>query len=589
VEPKRRENQVVFTNKARCKDCYRCIRVCPVDAIGVRDGQAYVDEDRCISCGTCIRECPQKAKSFRRDLDSVRELVASGRSVAVSLAPSFAAIFKTWEIKRVPSALRRLGFSHVSETAVGAYPVAQETAKYAARRGDSFSIATACPAVVNYIERYRPDLVGSLVPVCSPMVAHARMLKASLGEDTHVVFVGPCVAKKQEAGEKSGGAVDFALTFTELLEWFELERVDLSILEESDFDMVPAGWARSFPLAGGSLQTASLSTSLLAADVLSVTGTQEVKDTLDSLTNHHGPLLVEPLFCEQGCINGPAMPQTETVYQRRKALLQYVLASGRDGADSNGPADLTASFACRPLPAGDVPEERIRQVFAQTGKENPDDQLNCGACGYSSCREQAIAVIRKMAEPEMCVPYMRRLAEQRTDRIIETSPNGIVILDEHLNILHVNPSFKRLFMCSDAVYGKPISYLMDPEPFEQIAAGKAELTEVTVEHGKYSLVCHQIVYALREERQYVGVFVNLTSSLLNKKQLDVLRARTVQQARDLLSHQIEIAGKIAQFLGESTAEGERLLENLVKMAQENPTGSDDRKGSSWLSDTYTST
>jgi hypothetical protein len=151
----------------------------------------------------------------------------------------------------------------------------------AAQHGDSFSIATACPAVVNYIERYRPDLVGALVPVCSPMVAHARMLKALLGEGTRVVFVGPCVAKKQEAGEKSGGAVDFALTFTEMLEWLELERVALSILEESDFDMVPEGWARSFPLAGGSLQTASLSTSLLAADVLSVTGTQEVKDTLD--------------------------------------------------------------------------------------------------------------------------------------------------------------------------------------------------------------------------------------------------------------------------------------------------------------------
>jgi iron only hydrogenase large subunit-like protein/uncharacterized Fe-S cluster-containing protein len=588
VEPKRHDNQVVFTNKARCRDCYRCIRVCPVDAIGIRDGQAYVDEDRCISCGTCIRECPQGAKSFRRDLDSVREMVASGAPVAVSLAPSFAAIFKPWEIKRVPSALRRLGFSHVSETAVGAYPVAKKTAECAAEHAGSFRIATACPAVVNYIERYRPNLVEALVPVCSPMVAHARMLKARLGDDTHVVFIGPCVAKKQEAREKSGGAVDFALTFTELLEWFDLEQVDLSILEESDFDMAPEGWARSFPLAGGSLQTASLSTSLLAADVLSVTGTQEVKDTLDSLTDSRGPLLVEPLFCEQGCINGPAMPANETVYQRRRALLQYVLDTGHDGPGSNGCADLAASFERHPLACGAVSEEQIRQVFAQTGKENPEDQLNCGACGYSSCREQAIAVIQQMAEPDMCVPYMRRLAEQRTDRIIETSPNGIVILDERLNILHVNPSFKRLFMCSEAVYGKPISYLMDPEPFEQIAAGKADLTEVTVEHGKYNLVCHQIVYALREERQYVGVFVNLTSSLMNKKQLDVLRVRTVQQARDLLGHQIEIAGKIAQFLGESTAQGEKLLENLVKLAQDSPTGGAERNGS-WLKDTYTST
>ncbi|HNS22391.1 MAG TPA: [Fe-Fe] hydrogenase large subunit C-terminal domain-containing protein [Sedimentisphaerales bacterium] len=589
MEPKRRDNQVVFTNKARCKDCYRCIRVCPVGAIGVRDGQAYVDEDRCISCGTCIRECPQGAKSFRRDLDSARELIASGVPVAVSLAPSFAALFNDWQIKRVPSALRRLGFSHVSETAVGAYPVAQQTAECAAGRGDSFCIATACPAVVNYVERYRPDLVGALIPVCSPMVAHARMLKAELGHETRVVFIGPCVAKKQEAREKSGGAVDFALTFTELLEWLEQERVDLSILEESDFDMTPEGWARSFPLAGGSLQTASLSTSLLAADVLSVTGTQEVKDTLDSLTDSRGPLLVEPLFCEQGCINGPAMPANETVYQRRKALLRYVLNTRRDGVRSLSCADLSASFRGCPPSSGDVTEEQIRQVFAQTGKENPEDQLNCGACGYSSCREQAIAVVREMAEPQMCVSYMRRLAEQRTDRIIETSPNGIVILDEHLSILHVNPSFKRLFMCSEAVYGKPISYLMDPEPFEQIASGKAELTEVTVEHAKYSLICHQIVYALREEKQYVGVFVNLTSSLMDKKQLDVLRARTVQQARDLLAHQIEIAGKIARFLGESTAEGEKLLENLVRLTQENPTGGENHKSSSWLKDTYTST
>ncbi len=192
-----------------------------------------------------------------------------------------------------------------------------------------------------------------------------------------------------------------------------------------------------------------------------------------------------------------------------------------------------------------------------------------------------------MAEPEMCVPYMRRLAEQRTDRIIETSPNGIVILDERLNILHINPSFKRLFMCSEAVYGKPISYLVDPEPFEKIAAGKTHLIELTVEQEKYHLVCHQIVYALREERQYVGVFVNLTASLANKKTLDTLRASTVQQARDLLAHLIDIAGQIARFLGDSTAQGEKLLDNLVKLAQEEPSASDGPR-QTWLKDTYTS-
>lgn len=583
-----RTNQVVFTNKARCKDCYRCIRICPVDAIGIRDGQAYVDEERCISCGTCIRECPQGAKNFRRDLDGVRDLLASGRPVAVSLAPSFAAIFEPWQIRRVPSALRRLGFKHVSETAVGAYPVAKRTAEWAAERSESASIATACPAVVNYIERYRVDLVDSLVAVCSPMVAHARMLKEKLGPETAVVFVGPCVAKKQEARDKSDGLVDYALTFTELLDWFAQEQIDLSVLEESDFDMTPEGWARSFPLAGGSLETASLDTSLLSADILSVTGAEEIRDVLDSLAGRRERLLIEPLFCGQGCVNGPAMPDNATVHQRRRALLRYALDGRQAAGQSNGSLDLTARFCGRPLPPHDVTEEQIRQVYAQTGKENEEDRLNCGACGYASCREQAIAVVRSMAEAEMCVPHMRRLAEQRTDRIIETSPNGIVILDEHLCILHVNPSFKRMFMCSEAVYGKPISYLMDPEPFEQIAAGRRDLTEVTAEHAKYNLVCHQIVYALREERQYVGVFVNLTSSLMNQKQLDALRAHTVQQAQDLLTHQIEIAGRIAQFLGESSAQGEKLLDNLVRLAREDSARTDEGKGK-WLRNTYTST
>ncbi|MBN2582855.1 MAG: 4Fe-4S binding protein [Planctomycetes bacterium] len=583
-----RHNQVVFTNKARCKDCYRCIRVCPVNAIGLRDGQAYVDEERCLSCGTCIRECPQGAKSFRRDTERAKELIASGRTVAVSLAPSFAAIFSEWQTRRLASALRKLGFAHVSETAVGAYDVAQQTARYAREHRDRACIATACPVVVHYVERYRPHLVKNLVPVVSPMVAHARRLKQTLGDDAAVVFIGPCVAKKAEAEDKSDGLVDCALTFTELLEWFDEQGIDLAQLEESDFDLQPAGWARSFPLVGGSLETASLRVSALAPDVVSVAGAKEVEDVLDSLAEAREPLLIEALFCDQGCINGPAMPATHPVHERRTRLLRYVLGHTTQESGSECSADLGTTFAVRSLRQEPVTDEQIRRVSERTGKQAPEDQLNCGACGYSTCREQAVAVVRKMAEAQMCVPYMRRLAEQRTDRIIETSPNGIVILDERLNILHVNGSFKKLFMCSEAVYGKPISYLVDPEPFEKVAAGKADLTELTVEHPKYHLVCRQIVYALRDEKQYVGVFVNLTTSLKNKKTLDSLRASTLQQARDLLTHQVDIAGRIAQFLGDSTAQGEKLLDNLVRLAQDEP-GSSDEQRPSWLKDTYTST
>ena len=230
------------------------------------------------------------------------------------------------------------------------------------------------------------------------------------------------------------------------------------------------------------------------------------------------------------------------------------------------------------------------------GKSRPEDQLNCGACGYSSCREKAIAVVRGMAEVEMCIPYMKNLAERRTDRIIETSPNGIVILDERLNILSMNPTFKKFFMCSEAVCGKRISYLMDPDPFEKLASGDKDKLELVVKHDRYNIICHQILYVLPEERQYVGIFVNITNSQANQTKLDHLRVQTIAQARELLEHQISMAQKMGQFLGESTARGEALVEKLMEMADEESenrennasNGRPGKKGKNWLWDTYTS-
>jgi len=182
---------------------------------------------------------------------------------------------------------------------------------------------------------------------------------------------------------------------------------------------------------------------------------------------------------------------------------------------------------------------------------------------------------------------MKRLAEQRIDRIIETSPNGIVILDEQLRILNMNPAFRRFFMCSEAIYGQPIAYLIDPEPFERLATGQESLIDTTVEHAKYNLVCHQIIYPLREERQYVGIFVNITNSRMSQERLDRLRSQTVLQARELLEHQIQMAEQLARFLGESTAKGEDLVEKLMLLAEREGGPADEKRGQ-WLRDTYTS-
>lgn len=581
------QNQIVFTNRARCRDCYRCIRVCPVEAIGIRDGQAFVDERRCISCGTCIRECPQQAKTYRNDLADVQELMRRGQRIAVSIAPSFAALYEPWQIKRVPSMLRKLGFSYVAETAVGAQLVSQAMQQLVKADPQQSWISTACPAMVSYILHYRADLKTLLMPLVSPMLAHARHLKEKLGAETTVVFIGPCVAKKLEARHDPEKIIDAVLTFDEMNQWFEQEKIVPANFEESAFDEQPNKTARMYPLEGGGLKTSAMDVNPFELQTLSASGIEEVTDVLDSIGRVPAGCVIEPLFCAQGCINGPLACSLRPLFERRKAILDYAAGAEEPiNPVTLGALQLGCAFTDPAWTDEVFPEEQIRRVLEQTGKLSADDQLNCGACGYSTCREQAKAVLRKMAEPDMCVPYVRRLAEQRTDKIIETSPNGIVIMDKSLAILHMNSSFKKLFMCTDSVLGKPISYLMDAEPFEQIAVGAAEQHHAAVHHRKYSLVCQQIIYALPQEGQIVGLFVDLTGMTKNKQKYDELQAQTLEQAQALLRQQMEMAGKIAEYLGSSTAQSEKLLVNLMRIA-EGKKLTDGREPDQWLNDIYT--
>lgn len=564
------DHQIVYTNKARCRDCYRCVRACPVKAIRMEDAQAQVEADRCIVCGTCIRECPQEAKTFRRDLDGVRDLLAQNRQVAISVAPSFAAIFDDWGCARLPSALRRLGFRVVAETAVGAWHVARETAAYLDAHPGRVHIATACPAVVRFVERYRPNRLRDLIPIPSPMIMHARMLRQRYGAGVKVVFVGPCVAKKDEAERREyAGCVDAVIGFPELLDWLAAEGIDLASCEESAFDDIPGGAARLFPLAGGSLRTADMSTDLLDEQILTVTGADEIIHALDACDL--GPVrLIEPLFCPGGCIGGPIIGTERSVYHRRANILEYGREHPGEAMPSSQSCMDTLPRFSNDTPRGlaDITEDAIRAVLKRTGKAQPEHQLNCGSCGYPSCRDQAIAVLSHMAEPEMCIPYMRRLAEQRSDRIQETSPNGIIILDRNLRILSMNPAFRKLFMCSDALLGEPVSRLMDPDPFDRIIAGESPLIDRIMRHERYGIVCHEKVYMLAEEGQVAAIFVDITDRQDNRRKLDELRAETVCKAEELLAHQIRIAQEITKFLGENTARGEALVERLVELSGE---------------------
>jgi iron only hydrogenase large subunit-like protein/uncharacterized Fe-S cluster-containing protein len=562
-------SDIVFTRKARCRDCHRCLRACPVKAIRVHDGQAQVVAERCIACGTCIRACPQRAKSYRNDVAEAARLVGESRRVVASIAPSYAAVFEPWERLRLPSALRRLGFGYVAETAVAAAEVAKAGASHLRQHGERSHVWTSCPAVAQYIRHYRTQDAALLAPIASPMLAHARWLRQRLGPDIRVIFIGPCVAKKAEAERaEHGRAVDVVLTFEELAEWLSQEAISLGACEESQFDETAVD-ARRFPLPEGALQTAGMLSRELGT-AFSACGFDEVDHALDLLAQSGPPRVLEPLFCVGGCVNGPAAASPRNVFARRFAVEEH--AACRVASERRRPAPPDAECLADPgltIPASpleEVAEPAIEEVLAATGKAAREDQLDCGACGYPSCRDKAAAVVRGMAEPDMCIPRMRRLAEIRTDGILEASPNGILILDAHFQILSMNPAFRRYFRSGEAMLGKHISQLMDPEPFLRLASAEPGHLELTVHHPRYERVCHQILYRLQELQQHVGFFVDITASKSDQEKLEKLRAQTIVQAQELLDHQVTIAQQLAQFLGESTAKGEILVENLLKLA-----------------------
>ncbi|MBF0477969.1 MAG: 4Fe-4S binding protein [Candidatus Omnitrophica bacterium] len=556
--------QVIFTNEAQCRDCYRCVRVCPVKAIKVEGNQARVDADRCIVCGTCVRECPQGAKTYRKDIDLAESIIEKGGMLAASIAPAFAGVFEEWEYLRLTSALRRLGFKYVAETAIGAYMVARETAGVV-RSNTGSHICTACPALVNFVEKYDPKRIPLMVPVVSPMIAHAKHIKNQFGTETKVVFIGPCVAKKFEAQRQElKGIVDCVLTFEELEILLSRRGIDLRNCEESAFDELPCGRSRIFPVEGGSLATAEMDTNVIDERIIFVSGFDEIKTCMAANTNKGMGQVIEPLLCSKGCVNGPGIKRPGNPFERRAKIIRYakqfMSAAGKEPAK----IDLKTNYCSIPVIAqGEVIEANVRAVLEKTGKARIEQQLNCGACGYSSCRDQAVAVVQGMAETSMCIPYMRRLAEQRSDRIMQTSPNGIVVLDQDFKIVDLNAAFGTMFKTGPSALGRHISQFVDPDPFEKVACRQVEIHDDQREYPQYNLVVREVVYALRSEAQYVGMFINITSTAYNAQQLQQVKDETVQQAQELYAHQIEMAKNLANFLGQYTAKGEQIVHKLL--------------------------
>ncbi|MDZ7616356.1 MAG: [Fe-Fe] hydrogenase large subunit C-terminal domain-containing protein, partial [Patescibacteria group bacterium] len=404
----------ITTVKERCRMCYTCVRECPAKAIRISTGQAEVMPERCIACGNCVRVCSQEAKQPVTSIDAVEFLLASERPVAACLAPSFPAEFSEIDYRRLVGMVRELGFRWVLEVSFGADLVARQYRELLAQPGGHRYIATNCPAIIGYVERYHPELIDCLAPIVSPMIAAARVARQAYGPSIGVVFIGPCIAKKAEADSRLlTGEVNAVLTFTELREMFHRTGAVADTIAPSEFDPPFGGIGGVFPVGRGMLQAADIAEDLMTGEVVATQGRAHVLEAIKEFANGQlGAKLLEALCCE-GCIMGAGIASELPLFGRRRQVRQYVCermelldqSQWREELERCEALDLTRGFEINDQRIPTPQEVEFLEVMARMGKFTPQDELNCGACGYDTCREHAIAICKGLAENEMCLPH----------------------------------------------------------------------------------------------------------------------------------------------------------------------------------------
>lgn len=538
---------------SRCRDCYKCLRECPVKAIKYVDHEARIIEDRCILCGKCTVVCPQNAKRVHSEIADVEALLASGKPVVASVAPSFVSAFGLKDFLPMGIALGKLGFTAAEETAVGANIVTAEYEKLLETREYKNFITSACPAINRMIQLYYPKALKYLAPVASPMVAHARLLRRRY-PDAAIVFIGPCIAKKREGRES--GLISAVLTFNELNTMFNARSIDPKKVAAVSAGGAENNRSKYYPISRGIIK--SFNKLPKGYEYVAVDGVKRSFDVLDDIDSLEG-MFIEINCCEYACINGPATLKTEGALKSNESVRKYALSSLTDesaGAyiDPEG-VDLAEGHPRITL-GNVVPSERdIRATLAKTGKIKPEDELNCGACGYPTCREKAIAVLNGNADLDMCIPYMRKRAESMSFEIIQNSPNGIIMMDYDLKITESNAIARKLLgiELSDPKGTYLYESVNAAEFFQAVGSGKnVHKKKVYIEETKRYVDMNIVL--LPEHKTLFAVLKDVTDNVEYSKQLDEVRSKTLSTTDEVIKKQMRVAQEIASLLGETTAE-----------------------------------
>lgn len=542
--------------KSNCKNCYKCIRHCPVKSIRFSANQAHIISDECILCGQCFVVCPQNAKEISSETEKVRVMIQSGEPVYASIAPSFIANYEDIGINGMRAALKKLGFADADETAIGASIVKTEYEKILAQKTKDIVISSCCHSINLLIQKYFPDLLPYLADVVSPMQAHAKYLK-TLHPDAKVVFIGPCVAKKDEA-DYYKGVVDGVLTFEDLAEWLKAERIELV----PDMDDNQKSRARFFPTTGGILKTMTMDTDYT---YLSLDGVENCISALkDIQSGRIHKCFIEMSACIGSCVGGPVMEKYHpSPVKDYAAVVRY---AGKKDFDVPQPesATLKKDMLSIEMHVNTPDEYEITEILHKMGKFKPSDELNCGSCGYNTCREKAVAIYNGKAEISMCLPYLKEKAESFSDCIVNNTPNGLIVLNENLEVQQINSVAKKIMniRADSDILGEGVVRILDPDIFNRVLRSKRSVRDERTYLAEYKKYVEQTVVYDENYHLLVGIMRDITDEETEKEKRESIAAQTVEVADKVVDKQMRIVQEIASLLGETAAETKIALTKL---------------------------
>ena len=561
--------------KSNCKNCYKCVRNCPVKAIRVHDHQARIIESQCIYCEKCILVCPQDAKEEQNMIPAIRSAMENKAQVIASLHPAYLARFGVTGINKIREAMKKLGFADVADAAEGAsLMTAQYRALFPEQKELGVMISSACPVIVQLIKKHYPHLLGNLVQSASMMQFHANYLKKQYPK-ARIVYVSPCISVMSELREP-GNEVDYVITLEELAEW--LKKEGISVKEEEPERS--AYRSREIALADG---LTDLLGTVKGIRKLSVSGMEQCREVLKELhPEDFENCFLEMYACSGGCVAGPSFQMKKGRYLADVFAVKNA-AFGKNFHEEAGDYELPEfelrrNFGYCPAQVqaeDEVSEEEIRDVLAEMGKFSPKDELNCGACGYNTCREKAIAIIQNKAEVAMCIPYMRARQESYSNKVFNAMPGLLVTVDYNLKIIQMNQAATKLFNVPKKrrLIGKPVSEIMDDYSLASILAFDRNLMQDEIYLEDQKCYLDRVMTNDKENKMILCIMKDITKERKHKDQIYHAQVEAARMADKLVEEQLKIVQQIAGLLGETAADTKvavEKLKNTILLESEEP-------------------